>query len=303
VGDVLAHVDEMLPRAGLRFVVTWRVGGAAPLSGTDVVVVCLGDELCRVPSYQADVRLVCKTYGTSRPVHLRAGSPGQRAALAPTVLQEARVQALRAPSLAASGWRRLGRRDQQPVLDIPLGTYLLQDLPLVPFEERTYDLAFLGSEVNWATDLDRRLLSQKTRARRSLLAAAKRLAARRPDLHMALGTIATFHDAHGHVDSYSATLNQSRIALCPRGSSLETYRFFEALRCGCVPVTEALPRRDYYDGAPRRELRSWDDLPVVVEELLADGDELVAMHRAALDWWSRQCAPNVVARRIVAALA
>jgi hypothetical protein len=95
---------------------------------------------------------------------------------------------------------------------------------------------------------------------------------------------------------------QSRIALCPRGNSLETYRVLEALRSGCVIVAETLPRRDYYAGSPFVWVRDWHRLPSVVDRLLADRAELEARHHASIAWWEAHLSPVAIARRILSGL-
>ena len=103
-------------------------------------------------------------------------------------------------------------------------------------------------------------------------------------------------------DNYSQTMMQSRIALYPRGSSLETYRFFEALKFGCVPLTEPLPSAPYYDGSPAVQLRHWSTLPKTLDRMLSVPADLERRHRAALEWWATRCSPSAVAREIVDAL-
>src|SRR5207244_3678757 len=132
------------------------------------------------------------------------------------------------------------------VLSIPVGVFQLVDQPFVPFEERRYDASFVGNP-----DAGGRL-SVRARSRRDLLAAADAVRRHRDDIRLQVSTTDTLPwDLSDELTStYARTMMQSRIALCPRGSSLETYRFFEALRYGCVPVTESLPKATFYDGSP-----------------------------------------------------
>jgi hypothetical protein len=52
-------------------------------------------------------------------------------------------------------------------------------------------------------------------------------------------------------DDYIGLLNDSKVVLCPPGaSSPETFRFFEAIKMGALPVVERLPPLWYYREAP-----------------------------------------------------
>ena len=104
------------------------------------------------------------------------------------------------------------------------------------------------------------------------------------------------------VGAYLDELVQSRIVLCPRGSSLDTHRFFEALRFGCVPVYEVLPRRPYYRDSPAVRCADWSRLPDVIDRLLADPVALRKRHEAALRWYDEHVAPPAVAQSVAAAI-
>src|SRR6202000_1779185 len=49
-------------------------------------------------------------------------------------------------------------------------------------------------------------------------------------------------------DRYTEIMADTKITLAPRGSSVETYRFFEAMRQGCVVICDRLPPHWFYDG-------------------------------------------------------
>jgi hypothetical protein len=208
----------------------------------------------------------------------------------------------RAPGIFASSCRTLRKGFRPRLIDVPLGTYLLRKVPFVPFEKRAFDVSYSGSRVTRADHAHRRVPTQKMRARRAVEAAVNRLATERPDCRVRTHIIDTFHDAPAHSAVYSQLLMDSRIVLCPRGGSLETYRFFEALCSGAVPVTERLPDRDYYGRAPGVRVRSWRNLTETVDVLLSDGEELRAQHEASLQWWAEKCHPEAVARRLIDAL-
>ena len=300
-GRVFRAFDRAGPDLGLRLVLTDRVTGALPIRGDDVVVVCIRDELSRMPSYAHDVRLVAKTYGVTRTANqLQGGSP---LAVGATIVQEGLVQGRRLPALLVSQVHRRRRPRPPVVVEIPLGTYLLDDVPFVPFGDRPFDVSYAGSRLNSSKEGRRRIPTQKMRSRRELEASVQALRGARPDIRLGVHIIDQFRDAPAHSGTYSRLLMGSRITLCPRGGSLETYRFFEALCCGSVPVTERLPRRDFYTGAPGGRVERWSELAGVLDRLLADPEGLQAAHEAALAWWSQRCSPEAVASRLLAEVA
>lgn len=300
--EVLAWLDRSQPDLGLRFVVTDRVTEPLPLQGDDVVVICIRDELARVPAYAHDVRLVAKTYGIRRTPNVLHGTWRSPTALVATLVQEGIVQARRAKSILASSLRTVTRRSSPRVLDVPLGTYLLDEVPFVPFQHRAFDVSYAGSRLNRSAEAGRRVPTQKMRSRRKLEAAIHQLAKDRPDWRVGIHIIDTFQDAPGHRAVYSRMLMDSRIVLCPRGGSLETYRFFEAVRSGSIPITERLPAREFYTGAPGVIVRDWSELPTVLEPLLSDPDRLARTHEAVLEWWAERCSPAAVGRRLLGAI-
>ncbi len=301
-GDMLQAVNAKLPNRGLSFILTKRVTESLPLHGDNVVVVCLGDELCRTPSYAHDVRLVAKTYGVQRTPNVLKGTWRSPSALGATVTQELIVQARRAPSHVRSFLRSVRRQRRPLVIDIPLGTYLLADVPFVPFRQRPFDVSYAGSRFNRGKEAGRRVPTQKARSRLELETVLQQLSTLRPDLEVATHVIQEFSEAAAHSEVYSRMLMDSRVTLCPRGGSLETYRFFEALQCGCVPISERLPHREYYTGAPGLRVERWTELPVVLDHLLGNERALLRMHEGALTWWAERCSPEAVARRLVAHL-
>lgn len=302
-GAVMRELDARLPDAGLHVVATTDLIGPLPVSGPDVVVVCLGDEFAVPPRYSHDVGLVVKTTGGRRRRPYVAVWPPIRWRAAPmAAVQEAIVQGRRAPWLLRDFAATARRAKPARVLDVPIGVRAYEDVPVVPFDERRYDVAFAGSLVNEAHENERRWASQKLRSRRAFLGEVERLQHERPDLSMWLRVVPTHWDGAKSTESYAQALAQSRIALCPRGSSVDTYRYFEALRSGCVPLYEVLPRRDYYDGAPGIRIRDWSRLREAVDSLVADPGRLREQHEAALQWYDRWASPPAVAARIAARL-
>lgn len=307
----LAALDQREPNLGLRFVVTDTATGPLPVRGADVVVVCVKDELALRPSYTEQVGVVFKCYGTDRPF-LRAAAGGPVLARAMVVASEGAVQARRLRrslprtlprTLPRSLSRSLSRTDPDVppgVIDIPLGCLVDPPAEVKPVEARSIDLAFLGSiEVGRALTS---VTSLKEAGRRRLVQQLKAMS-RSGTRSIHLSTTGSYFESQGRHRSYADTLADTRIVPCPRGNSLETYRLFEALAFGCIPVlADPLPDRYYYRGAPFVRIDRWSRLPATVDRLLGDRAGLEARQREGLEWWHRQCSPPAVADRMLSVL-
>ena len=89
--------------------------------------------------------------------------------------------------------------------------------------------------------------------------------------------------------SYRDIMNDSIFAPCPAGwANLDSYRVWESLEAGCIPIVE---KRQYYDyfqmvagDHPMVTVESWDNIH---EVLLAIGDlqDIEARRVQCYDWW------------------
>jgi hypothetical protein len=312
VRNVVRTASRQLDASGLTIYLTWRLD-RLPSYGSDVVAIVMGDEWCRYPLYADRVLATFKCYG----VHLDAGPrrpwfryPAFNALIAGKYL---RTQIHRLPGAftrARSAARRLwrGAPPVPPVYDLPLGYGNQAELPIRPIANRSYDLFFAGSIQHsslspWSPRYY--LQSPKTVSRREMVHQLHQLHTRRPDLSIRTSIASEFAwnalfygtDSSSQMldtDAYSEVMMNTKLCLVPRGTSLETFRYFEALRYGCIPVVETLPSRPYYDDAPVLEIESWDDLPEVVDTAFASPDVLQRMHEAALRWWDTRCSERVI---------
>jgi hypothetical protein len=307
----LQVMDRHLGDHGLTFYLTWKLD-ELPAYGNDVVAVVLGDEWCRVPLYAQDVLATFKCYGTSLPLGLNTHhlfSSLNAVALA----KHLRTQVYRLPGLSKHLTHRIkrhisGNQPAPPIFDVPLGYGNQVDLPITPVAERTVDLFFSGSVEHtsypwWSPQ--HWLQNPKTRSRSAMLEQLQALQAQRPDLQIGLATASEFawnaiyyskEESHDMMDAetYSRHMVDTKICLVPRGTSLETFRFFEALRAGCVIISDPLPSRWFYDGSPAIILDDWQALPNLIDRVLDDPTLLETKHEAALDWWKNVCSEEAV---------
>jgi hypothetical protein len=102
---------------------------------------------------------------------------------------------------------------------------------------------------------------------------------------------------------YTAKLADSKIAISPRGFwRPECFRDHEAMRSGCVIISDPLFPTWYFKDSPIIQLSEWSKLKSVVKRLLASPDELQSLQIATLDWWREKCSPKAVAKYIASQL-
>lgn len=171
---------------------------------------------------------------------------------------------------------RLWVMTPKPSLTYPHGTRFIGEgspIPakLFPDVERDLDLFFAGQ----IGSNDRRRLALP--AIRAAVAKVQRVQINVTDgfLHSRHGDVVS---APGADEQYVNDLASAWVAPCPAGTcTQDSFRFFEALEAGCIPVVDDLSQQGdarYWEMlgldkvAPR--IGEWRDLPVMVEALLRD---------------------------------
>jgi len=97
-------------------------------------------------------------------------------------------------------------------------------------------------------------------------------------------------------ESYSSVVNQTKIMPVPRGSgSLESFRFFEAAKCGCIPVCTQQPHVDFYNVAPYFSLSSWEHFGNFVENITQRESEIEYLSEQVKNWYKHFCSPKGLA--------
>lgn len=102
------------------------------------------------------------------------------------------------------------------------------------------------------------------------------------------------------VEDYAKMLADSKIILSPKGFfNTECYRFYEALRQGCIVVTEPLPKTSpFYDNRYYVEVENWDNIRVVIDEILNDPIRMQLMSDEAVVYYNRCLSPKGVAHYV-----
>lgn len=289
------HLEEITSLRGLTFYIVWnyQIIRSLPTYGNDVVAVLLQDEACVMPHYLGKVRFVFKAYGCYPGLGLISGGINLT-----SILKAGKNLATWLRHLAVF----LGKNGPKPIprnrMVIPLGYARQTDLPVKPFNDRRYVISFIGSLENQThrrSRLQAWFGTPKNIARSAMAGALRRLAPTMPD-KVRFATTGSFHESiYSDGLTYSETMADSQICLAPRGSSVETYRFFEGLRQGCIVICNRLPNHWFYNGCPAIQLDNWRELDTVVAALLADPERMYALHRASLAWWEAKCSEQALA--------
>jgi hypothetical protein len=310
-GRLFALLDEQLPEPPLTFYLT-SSNDHLPSYGPNVVAVVVADELARIPAYATRVGAVFKNHGLMprlgcRPLHepslvnLRSLLIflGRCIRYFPTAL----AYVVPRVGAAVTGGSRARLHE------IPVGTHNQRDLPVPSMSERSLDVFFGGSIVQghlpgtprpplWESA--REWIGPKGAARRDMVKNLRKAQETVPGLRAEVMEARSYLDAYdADPDVYSRKLLDAKISLVPRGTSPQTFRFFQSLRAGCVVITDALPSQWFFTGAPVTRIKRWNELPRTLEVLLSDPALLARRHRESLDWWHSRCSEQAVAAYIV----
>lgn len=91
---------------------------------------------------------------------------------------------------------------------------------------------------------------------------------------------------------YSEYLYNSRVVLCPPGNpGVETLRHYEAMKAGCIIISEILPQVECFTGSPIIQITNWADVDNLVSEILNDDNRMNEQYNKMISWWSTYCSP------------
>lgn len=302
-GRVLNRLSERLKHSGLVFYITGWTVKELPSYGSNVIACILQDEWSREPYYRHRVGAILKAYGP-RPTHLEAnqfGSPYEKGmnllAYAKALLKDRGGRSL------SSIRKQLYASKLAPIIHLPLGCYAYANVPYIPFANRPYDVYFKGSAQHRNKPF-RRLKSPKELARLRMEKALESLQSNCPNVKTFFQKTGSFRESiNSDRNSYLENMMRTRFALIPRGANLETFRFYEAIRYGCIPVGEVFPCSYIYDNAPIVRLKDWSDLDQVLSQLLSNPAKLQSLHQQALQWWRDIVSEEACTNMILEALA
>lgn len=307
-GQGFQVIDQALPNRGLVFYILMTEMQELPSYGSNVFVFLLGDEFYRIPSYTNRVAGVFKCLGTRQ---IRQQIDFYRPFIKPSYFkvlllgQMVRNLSLRLPLKINHYFFRLKNYlfelgEITPIFDVPVGYYNSEDLPIKPINSRAFDIFFEGSIVHSNYSFfspSRWLKTPKEYSREQMFDRLSTIKEAYPRYNIKLMSTLGFakrgSDDEDSV-SYSQKMMDTKICVVPRGTTPETCRLFEAMRYGCVIISERLPNRWFYDGAPIIQLKDWDELECILPSLLGNEALLETLHQQTLDWWQNKCCEEVV---------
>lgn len=275
---ILQHLDQLLPGAGMTFVLTWHLDAFHEVM-KDAVVLLMGDEMHQTPSYQRRVKAIFKTCG------LRRDPVGTTSQLPLSIAWRVFLREARNGVIQVKRWwqREPPRKIVTPRYEIPLGYCMLRDVDPLPIEQRPLDAFFAGSAAitgHWGT------LRAPAIARKQMTAALAAVQTKLPQCRIKSVMVTPVPGTALTPESYTQDLASAKIALSPRGNhDAETARLFEAAKVGCAIISEPLPPRWYLQGCPAVIIRKWPELPDVLSDLLNDSARLKELSVQGRQWW------------------
>ncbi len=246
------------------------------------IVILIGDEWNRAPKYSDKVALVYKSPGQLNKLAFHKNAPKFNLLV---LIQYLRIF-----------YKKLFYPNKKNVISIPLCVYKLVDQTFKPINKRKYDISFLGSVIHTKKDcLMRKILkTPKILSRMKLFSLlnemkSKYIVYEKPN--------DSFPNAYkdSSVDNYSEIMMDTKICVAPRGTNLETFRYFEGLYSGCVVIAEEQPDYGYLKDSPVITIKDWKDLPRIVDNLLNNEKLMEDLSKKGIEYYKNNCSPEALA--------
>jgi GR25 family glycosyltransferase involved in LPS biosynthesis len=87
-------------------------------------------------------------------------------------------------------------------------------------------------------------------------------------------------------EEYIELLQNTIFVPCPEGNNVETYRFYEALECGCIPVFTKLPAVLLDSNIPFLKTETWTEVVDLINHFLKNPTELTRYRDTILESWN-----------------
>jgi len=198
------------------------------------------------------------------------------------------------------------------IFNFPLGCVNdVPGLPIIPIIERKYNVFFSGSLNNWRLLLYYYLLFgdipcgviRKGIRYFSNIDLTRRLLIKITFDHKYPSSYIRFTNGFLRglsAQVYGETIADSKIVLCPKGFQFaECYRHYEAMRAGCIIISEKLPPTFFYKDSPIIQISNWKEGLNIARELISDNTEMENRSKMTLEWWEKRCSENATAHYIV----
>ncbi len=295
-------MEKQLPGGHYKYIIS-RDLKQLPEYGEHVIVLLMCDEWARPAYYAHKVGYVLNTYGYKFQNYLTKPMLSRYNVI--KSFKTIWIQYNRIPYLINHAIKSAVQPARKRLFAIPMGYYKHEIVPFKNMDERPIDLHFAGSIYATgekytnpvAKFFKQWMTSPRNYARQQLSESLKAFQSKYTKLSIINRILDGFAKGLNRYE-YSAEMMDTKICLAPRGSSLETYRLFEAMRSGCVVIADRLPQQWFYQTVPAILVDDWSELESVVAPLLADPKRLAALSEQSVAWWKEVASPKAVANRI-----
>lgn len=104
---------------------------------------------------------------------------------------------------------------------------------------------------------------------------------------------------NGIGERYSEVMSNSKIALVPCGSaSLDTFRFYEAAKCGCIILSCPQNRYDFMEHGPQIQAQNWIGLKDGIDLLFKNTRFFEKISTITREFWETNLSPAAAANTI-----
>lgn len=184
-------------------------------------------------------------------------------------------------------------------------------LPIKPLNSRKYFVFFTGSLndrrmpfyfsfIPWLKSKKLSFLSPFTKQQKILVRLKSNFSKKFPNSYIQFTT--GFKEGLSP-QTYGQMMANSKIVLCPTGAkSPESFRHNEAMRAGCVIISEKLPNNPFYQNSPIIQIDNWADGFQRTSELLKNEVELENISNATQVWWREKCSSEAVSRFVYSSI-
>jgi GR25 family glycosyltransferase involved in LPS biosynthesis len=87
-------------------------------------------------------------------------------------------------------------------------------------------------------------------------------------------------------EEYMILLHNTFFVPCPGGNNIETYRFYEALECGCIPVFIEIPKVLLDAKIPFLNTCTWEEVKIMIEYFIKNPEAMKEYRKSILLAWS-----------------
>lgn len=167
------------------------------------------------------------------------------------------------------------------ILTIPLGYHWQNTVKQSPFNERKYTWSFSGT--NW---------KNRSGELEPLMSIENKYVSFFPEWN---------HPEQLQMNEYMQLLSDTKFIPCPRGNNVETFRFYESLECGCIPIFVELPEVLCDLELPFIQTNTWDQVADLIRQLESDKDALEAYRTSIQLWWNahKRCLKDSVSKWLI----